>query len=55
MRVIVHTPTTDTLQQELARRVAEVHAQTVLSQVQQLTCSQKQKLALVDSMIAQSK
>ena len=52
VKIKVYFPTTDAGKQELTRRVSEIHADFVSAQVKSLNCPAKQKLALVDSIIA---
>lgn len=52
MKVTVHYPTTDKGRQELAKRVATIHAETAIQYINKLSCSKEQKLALLDSIIA---
>lgn len=49
--MIVHYPKTDAGKEELARRVATVHAESVIAKVNRLNCPTKQKLELVDAVI----
>ncbi|MDO4982801.1 MAG: hypothetical protein Q4E35_04510 [Eubacteriales bacterium] len=51
INVIVHLPKTDTGKQALAKRVSEVHADTVIQTVNKLNCSTEQKSQLLDSII----
>lgn len=51
MKIIVHYPKTEEGKQELARRVASVHADAVLSRIKSLDCPDQQKLALIDAII----
>lgn len=44
IKVIVHYPKTEEGRQELARRVADVHADFVISSINKLDCPIKQKL-----------
>lgn len=39
------------MQRELARRVAIVHAQTIMQKVKSLSCPLEQKLALLDAVV----
>lgn len=47
IEIVVHGPSTGGGQQELARRVAQVHAQAVESAVEKQRCSVKEKIALL--------
>ncbi len=51
IHVIVHYPTTEEGKAELARRVAAVHAESVIAKINRLSCPTKQKLELVDAVI----
>ena len=47
IKVIVHYPKTEEGRQELARRVADVHTDFVISSINELNCPIKQKLELL--------
>ena len=49
--MIVHYPKTEAGKQELARRVATVHTESVIAKINRLNCPTKQKLELVDAVI----
>ena len=49
--MIVHYPKTDAGKEELARRVATVHAESVIAKINRLNCPTKQKVGLVDAVI----
>ena len=49
--MIVHYPKTEAGKEELARRVATVHAESVTAKINRLNCPTKQKLELVDAVI----
>lgn len=49
---IVHYPETEEMQRELAKRLAIVHAQTVMEKLATLSCPLDQKLQLIDAIIA---
>ena len=51
IQIIVHYPQTETGRQELARRVASVHADAVNRKLQKLTCPTHQKRQLLDAVI----
>ena len=51
INIIVHYPKTEAGMAELARRVAEVHADAVNYKLKQLNCPTKQKLDLMDAVI----
>lgn len=55
IKVIVHYPTTEEGWQELSRRVAEVHADFVVSSINKLNCPIKQKLELLQAVIDTAK
>jgi len=48
--VIVHSPNTKQGQEELAKRVANVHAQMIHSYISRLECPTEQKVALLDAI-----
>ena len=49
--MIVHYPKTDAGKEELARRVATIHAESVIAKINRLNCPSKQKLELVEAVI----
>ena len=51
LHVIVHYPKTEEGKRELARRVADVHADYVISTINKLNCPMKQKLELLQAVI----
>lgn len=51
INIIVHYPKTEAGMAELARRVAEVHADAVNYKLKQINCPTKQKLELLDAVI----
>ena len=53
--IVVHRPRTPQTQQELAARVAAVHAQAVTGYIRRLDCPSNQKSALADKVLAQMK
>ena len=55
IKVIVHYPKTEEGKQELARRVADVHADFVISSINKLNCPIKQKLELLQAVIDTTK
>ena len=55
IQVIVHYPKTEEGKQELARRVADVHADFVISSINKLNCPIKQKLELLQAVIDTTK
>ena len=53
--MIVHYPKTEAGKEELARRVATVHAESVIAKINRLNCPTKQKLELLDAVIKTKK
>ena len=53
--MIVHAPKTEAGRQELAKRVAGVHADLVHRYIQTLRCPSAEKAALLDAVIAAAK
>ena len=51
VNVIVYYPKTEEGKEELARRVADVHAAAVNQRLKSLNCPTRQKLALLDAVI----
>lgn len=51
IHVIVYDPKTETGRQELARRVAGVHADMIIESVKKLNCPSDQKKRLLDAVI----
>ena len=51
IRVIVHSPRTEEGRAELARRVADVHANAVMQRIKELECPDQQKMDLLDAVI----
>ena len=50
MDVIIHLPRSKEGQEELAKRVATVHAQLIYNYISRLECSTEQKVALLDAI-----
>jgi hypothetical protein len=50
MEVIIHLPRSKECQEELAKRVATVHAQLIYNYISRLECSTEQKVALLDAI-----
>lgn len=50
MEVIIHLPRSKESQEELAKRVATVHAQLIYNYISRLECSTEQKVALLDAI-----
>ena len=48
--IIVHHPETPEAQKELAKRVAQVHAQTVVERIKSISCPIEQKAELIDAV-----
>lgn len=55
VNVIVYYPKTEAGKDELARRVADVHASTVTQRIKSLNCPERQKLELLDAVIETAK
>jgi len=55
MNIIVHCPESEEAKQELAKRVAIVHAQAIVQKVKSLSCPLTQKIALLDAVIEKIK
>ena len=51
IHVIVHRPRTKEGQRELAKRVAEIHADAAARRIQALNCPEAQKKQLWDAII----
>ena len=51
VNLIVYHPRTEQEQTELARRIAGIHAETVLRQVQELSCPAEQKRELLEAVV----
>ena len=51
VNVIVYYPKTEEGKEDLARRVADVHAAAVNQRLKSLNCPTSQKLALLDAVI----
>lgn len=52
MNIIVIFPQSNEAKAELARRVAQFHAEHAVKMVQRLTCTSQQKKQLMDAAIA---
>lgn len=50
MEVIIHLLRSKESQEELAKRVATVHAQLIYNYISRLECSTEQKVALLDAI-----
>lgn len=50
MNIIVHYPESQEAKRELARRVAVVHAQSIVQKVKSLSCPPEQKIALLEAV-----
>ena len=55
INLIVHYPKTEKGWKELRKRVAEVHADAVMTYIRNLNCPHWQKLKLIDAVIAEVK
>ena len=55
INLIVYYPKTEEGQEELARRVADVHAAAVTQRLKSLNCPTNQKLELLDAVIETAK
>lgn len=55
VNLIVYHPNTEAGKDELARRVADVHAAAVNQRLKSLNCPTSQKLALLDAVIETKK
>lgn len=51
VNMIVYYPQTEKGKEELARRVAEVHADAVVRRLKSLNCPTRQKLELLDAVM----
>ena len=52
IHLIVSHPKSEAGRAELARRVAQVHVDAVLTRIRQLNCPSSQKMQLLDAIIA---
>ena len=50
MGIIIYHPETPEAQKELAKRVAQVHAQTVVERIKSLSCPTEQKAELINAI-----
>ena len=50
MGVIMHYPTAPEKLEELSRKVAAVHAQTVIENIKSMPCSAEQKAELIEAI-----
>ena len=55
IRVVVYLPKTEEGKQELAQRVAGVHADYVCQKLQKLQCASEQKKQLMDAVLQSAK
>lgn len=55
MNIIMHYPTSDAGRQELAKRVAQIHADAVTMRIKHLNCPHAQKMQLLDALIADAR
>ena len=52
VNLVVHFPSTEAARQELSKRVAQVHAESVITYIKRLNCPADQKLQLLNTIIA---
>ena len=52
INLIVHYPNTEVAKAELAKQVAQVHAESVSTYIKHLNCPAYQKLQLLNTIIA---
>lgn len=50
MGIIVHFPEDREMQRELSKRVATVHAQTVIEKIKTMSCPADQKVELINAI-----
>ena len=50
IEVILHFPKSQKMKEELAKRVATIHAQAILASVAQQDCPADQKIALIEAV-----
>ena len=55
INVILHLPSSQEGKNELAQRIASVHADAVLHQIKKMDCPSSQKTELLDSIILEAK
>lgn len=55
MKVIMHYPDTPEQQEELAHQVAKCHAAFVITYINTLPCTYREKLNLVENIIKETK
>lgn len=55
INIVVHYPTTEEGWRELRKRMAIVHADAVMNSINKLKCPIKQKIKLLDAIIADAK
>ena len=48
--IIMHYPASEEMQRELAKKVAAVHAQTVVEMLQSMSCPVEQKAAMIEAI-----
>lgn len=48
--IIIHHPQTPEAQNELTKRVAQVHAQTVVERIKSISCPVEQKVDLINAV-----
>ena len=52
INLIMHYPNTESAKAELAKHVAQVHAESVSTYIKHLNCTADQKLQLLNTIIA---
>lgn len=55
IKLIVYYPKTEEGKEELARRVSDIHAASVIQRLKSLNCPTQQKLELLDAVIDTAK
>lgn len=55
MKIILYRPSDTEGYEECKRRAAKIHAELVLQAIERLSCSRKQKLALINAILAETK
>ena len=53
MKIIVHWPSDQIAAEELARRIATIHAESVLHNIQQQPISRKDRIKLLETILKQ--
>ncbi len=55
IKIILYSPKADVGKHELAKRVAQIHADAVTMRIKSLRCPTEQKLRLLDTVIETAK